>query len=107
MNLLEAKKFTNAKLASGERSDGCTLVPDFGIREWCVMHDMLRRFEPVSALEADNLYFKGICSEGKLYWPVAIVYWPGVRLQYYIGTPGVVGLVFLSSFVAFAYLRSG
>jgi hypothetical protein len=106
MNISEAIKFTDAKLASGERSDGCTLVPDFGIRKWCVMHDMLRRFAPVPALEADNLYFKGIWSEGVLYWPIAIIYWLGVRLQYYVGTPGIIGIVFMTSFISLAYFNS-
>lgn len=82
MNLEEALAFTKSKEKGGYRSDGCTLAPDLGIRKFCVMHDFLRVFEPVTALQADNLFFKGIMTKGLRYFPVAVVYWTAVRLAY-------------------------
>ena len=79
MNIQEALSFTEIKIKNGAISDGCTYAPDLGIKKWCVMHDMLRRFKPVSALEADNLFFKGIMTKGFRYIPIAAIYWLAVR----------------------------
>ena len=89
MNLNEAIEYRDKKVKEGYRSDGCTAAPDLGITEWCVMHDVLRSFNPVSSLEADNLFFKGICTKGKRYYPVAAIYWVSVRTQSYIGFEGI------------------
>lgn len=80
MNLQEALTFSAKKQAEGHRSDGCTFAPDLGIRKFCVMHDMLRRFKPVSAFEADKLFYKGIMSKGVRYFPVAVLYFVAVRI---------------------------
>lgn len=107
MDLDEALGFAQKKITEGHKSDGCTYSPDLGIRRYCVMHDMLRRFSPVSSFEADNLFFKGIMTKGWKYFLVAALYWIVVRLQYYIGFPGIFGLLFVGSFVTFAYWHSG
>ncbi len=85
MDLKEAKAFRDKKVKEGNKSDGCTAALDLGIKEWCVMHDMLRRFKPVTAFQADNLFFKGICTEGKRYWLIACIYWLGVRIPNLLG----------------------
>lgn len=81
MKLEEALEYTDKKLDEGHKSDGCTLAPDMGIKKFCRMHDMLRRFAPVSAARADNLLFQGIMTKGWHYLPVASVYWIAVRAQ--------------------------
>jgi len=85
MNLEEALKYTENKIALGVKSDGCTLAPDLGIFKWCEMHDMLRVFKPISAWEADKHLFNGIRSEGIKYLPIAIIYWVVVRIIYMLG----------------------
>lgn len=82
MNLTEALRFTDAKKAAGWRSDGCTMAPELGIKKFCEMHDALRIFSPVSAWEADKLFFKGITTKGIRYYPVAMIYWVAVRIIY-------------------------
>ncbi len=85
MDLQEAMEFTQQKLDEGHKTDGCTYAPDLGIKKFCVMHDMLRRFKPVSAFRADNLFFQGIISKSILYLPIAIIYWVAVRGSYLLG----------------------
>ena len=79
MDLEAALLYTQQKINEGNKSDGCTLAPDLGIKHFCVMHDMLRRFKPVSAFRADNLFFQGIITKGFRYYPVAVIYWLAVR----------------------------
>jgi len=105
MNLKEALIFTETKLASGEKSDGCTMAPDMGIHKFCVMHDMLRRFNPVSGLQARNLLFQGIMTKGVHYLPVAIIYWIYTLIDCYVGIGGAIGITFLITFITWAYLR--
>lgn len=81
MNLQEALEYTDEMLRKGHESDGCTMAPDLGISRFCRMHDMLRRFKPVSATRADSLFFKGIMTKGWRYLPVAVLYWLFVRTQ--------------------------
>lgn len=106
MDIEEALKYAAARKAEGFRSDGCTFAPDMGITKFCEMHDALRVHKPVTALEADNLFFKGICSKGLRYWPVACIYWSGVRLQSWLGTGGVVSAVVLTAFILAALIYS-
>ena len=106
MNLKEALAFTESKVAEGFRSDGCTFAPDLGIMKFCEMHDALRQLAPVTAFEADNLFFKGICTKGARYWPVACIYWLFVRAQSVLGTGGTVSAVILLSFLTIAYFAS-
>lgn len=80
MNLDQALMFTQEKLNEGAKSDGCTFAPDLGIRQFCIMHDFLRRYKPVSTLRADNLFYEGIMTKGLRYFPVAVIYWIGVRI---------------------------
>ena len=107
MNLEQATIYTDKKLSNGEKSDGCTFAPNLGIKKWCIMHDMLRRFKPVSALEADNLFFKGILSEGKKYTPVAMIYWLAVRWTSMLGgnpLPATILLLLITSISLLAYV---
>ena len=109
MNLKEALKYTDLKIRTGEKSDGCTYAPDLGIKEWCVMHDMLRRFKPISSFEADNLFFKGIMTKGFRYLPIAILYWLLVRWVAMLGgqpLPSPILLVLLTSIGLFAYFNT-
>lgn len=85
MNLNDALEWAHQKFLEGHRSDGCTFAPDLGIKKFCYMHDFLRRFKPVDALRADNLFFQGIISKGVRYLPVAVIYWCGVRISYLLG----------------------
>lgn len=89
MTLSEALRFTDLKLKEGFQSDGCTFAPELGIKKFCVMHDCLLKFRPSEAgyylvkmtrLEADNLLFKGICTKGVRYYPVAVIYWLACRI---------------------------
>jgi hypothetical protein len=82
MTLDGALAFTEEKLREGAKSDGCTMAPDLGIKKFCVMHDMLRRFKPVSAARADKLFFDGIMTKGLRYLPIAITYYLAVRITY-------------------------
>lgn len=75
MTLNEFIEYGDKKLAEGEMSDGCTFSPDFGISIWCKRHDMVRRFKPISASEADKHFFDGIKSEGLKYYPIAYIYY--------------------------------
>ena len=106
MNLDEAMRFTGSRKAEGFRSDGCTLAPDLGIKEFCEMHDALKVYKPVTAFEAGNLFFKGICSKGYRYWPVAVVYWSAVQIQSKIGTGGAVSAFVLINFLVIALIYS-
>lgn len=56
MTLEEAKAYALLKLEQGNKSDGCTswLAPKGNHVECCKMHDMLRRFGPVSRFEANR-----------------------------------------------------
>ncbi len=78
MKLEEALEYSRKKLSYGERSDGCTFAPNLGIKKWCIMHDMLRRFKPVTASEADRLFLEGIKTKGYRYYPVAYIYYIAV-----------------------------
>lgn len=83
MNLKDALEYTKEKEKIGEYIfDGCTFAPDLGIYKFCIMHDTLRTYKPVSAWEADKLFFEGICTKGIRYYPVAVVYWSVVRITY-------------------------
>lgn len=75
MNLVQAKEFANTKLASGAKSDGCTLAPEVGA-SCCRIHDMLRRFLPegLTPAEADKLFLECMIEKG---YPIIgrIYYW--------------------------------
>ena len=75
MNIKQALAFADNKLSEGHKSDGCTFAPEFGLTKWCVMHDMLRRFCPVSPAEADKLFLEGMKTEGLRYYPIAYLYY--------------------------------
>ena len=79
MNLEQAIEFTRQRLEEGFQSDGCTYSPDLGITHFCHMHDALLAYKPVTRLQADNLFFQGICTKGIRYYPVAVIYWVAVR----------------------------
>jgi len=82
MNLQEAIKYKNNKLLNGQKSDGCTFVPDFIFKKACQVHDMLIRFKRVSRKEADDLYLEYMLklSNGrKRYNFVAYTYYYAMR----------------------------
>lgn len=79
MNLEEALDFTAEMLRKGFKSDGCTLAPDLGIKRFCQMHDVLWGTRVVSARKADDLFYEGIMTKGKRYFPIAVIYWLAVR----------------------------
>ena len=85
MTLANALLFSKQMLASGHTSDGCTLAPDLGIKRFCVMHDFLRRFKPVSPERADKLFLQGIKSAGWYYYPIAYIYYLAVVIAREIG----------------------
>lgn len=85
MNLSEAIIYTDKRLSEGHESDGCTYAPDLGIKKWCVMHDMLRRFTPIPAYEADILLMEGIKSKGYRYYPIAYLYYIAVVVTRKLG----------------------
>lgn len=109
MGLDEAIAYAAHKVNNGVKSDGCTFSPELGINKFCVMHDMLRRFappnpvDPMTAFEADNLFFQGIMTKGWRYLPVAVFYWCAVRLEHYIGFGGIFSMIFFAAFVLWAY----
>ncbi len=78
MILAEAIRYSDAKILQGNKSDGCTFAPDLGIEKWCIMHDMLRRFKPVTASEADRLFLEGIKTKGYRYYLIAYIYYIAV-----------------------------
>ena len=109
LTLEEAMQYTDDMLAQGHKSDGCTMAPDMGINRFCRMHDMLRRFKPVSALQADNLFFQGIVTKGPRYYPIAVIYWLAVRIEHLspLSMAATFGVAFMSTFILVAlYLSS-
>ena len=86
MKLSEARKFTKEMLDNGHKSDGCTLAPDFWIKECCQMHDMLIRFKPacektgkkITNWEGDWLYFLFMC---RRLFVLAPIYYIAVTLR--------------------------
>lgn len=115
MDLEQALAFTELKKSEGWSSkDHCTFAPNLGIKEYCDMHDCLIEFKPddMTRLEADDLFFDGICEKARLssfgwrYYIVAIVYWCGVRLQHYIGFGGVAMILFVLAIALAIYLTS-
>lgn len=84
-NLNDALEWSYEMTLAGHKSDGCTFAPDMGIRDFCRMHDFLRRLKPVDALRADNLFFQGIMTKGIRYLPIAVIYWVAVRAAYLLG----------------------
>ena len=75
MNLNHAVQYAKDKLAEGYKSDGCTFAPDFWIKECCVTHDMLRRFQPVTPARADFIYLLHML---KKLFPLAPIYYIAV-----------------------------
>ena len=107
MNLIGALTFSREKQSKGFKSDGCTFAPELGIKKFCQMHDALRAFAPVTPREADALLFEGIKSKGKLYLPVAALYWLAVRFQHIVGgTAPAIGILFLGAFITAALVLS-
>ena len=107
MNLAEARTFSREKQSKGFKSDGCTFAPELGIKEFCIMHDALRVFAPVTPREADDLFFEGIRSKGQHYLPVAVAYWLAVRFQYIVGgTAPAIGILVVGGFLAAALIWS-
>lgn len=80
MTLDQALRYAQQKLNEGHESDGCTMAPDLGIKQFCIMHDFLRRFKPVTTWRADKLFFQGIMTKGRRYFPIAVTYWAAVRV---------------------------
>lgn len=79
MDLNDAEQYRQINMAQGERSDGCTFVPEIG-HKCCQMHDFLRRFKPggMPPADADRLFRE--CLQKKGYRITAWVYWAGVRI---------------------------
>ena len=80
MTLQGALLFMLEKLQEGFKSDGCTYAPELGLTRFCVMHDVLLHYKPISTRDADRLFFKGIMTKGWHYFPVACIYWSFVRM---------------------------
>ena len=78
MTLTDAISFKDLKLKEDHKSDGCTLAPDFWIKECCQVHDMLIRFRKVSPWRADWIYFLLMCRK---VFPLAPVYYIAVSLR--------------------------
>ena len=81
MDLDQALEITYDALRRGFRSDGCTFAPELGIRRFCQMHDVLIAHNLVTRREADDLFYKGIMTKGKRYFPIAVIYWLAVRFH--------------------------
>ena len=80
--LEESLFWAHALYLAGERTDGCTFAPDFGIKRFCHMHDFLWRYLPMSPRKCDKLFRESILTKGPRYFIVAWLYWIAVRATY-------------------------
>ncbi len=71
--------FMGWRVPPGFVSDGCTLAPDFGWSNACVMHDFMRRHAVVSTREADSIFRRHMVALGAPRL-VAFLYWLMVRV---------------------------
>jgi hypothetical protein len=79
MVLKKDNRVGNWTVPKGFETDECTLVPEFDIGDWCILHDFLRRYGVVPVGTADRIFREGIRDSGR---PVlAWVYWWGVKIM--------------------------
>ena len=90
----------NKRIPSGRRY--CTVPAIFGFRKWfekrfgcdcCKQHDehyieiwrFWRKGEkpPITRLQADNIFFRCMIGKGKKYYPLALLSWLHLRINYW------------------------